>query len=165
MAPPSIPESLKTSLEGSKAEYVRLGKSGLRVSIPILGAMSIGHPDWAPWVLDEEKACPVLLFSRTSAILTKTIVPPPSQSCIRSWPEYLGHSKRLFRWILGEHNRKGNQEIQHPAQQARYSEQVLRSCWRGTRCQRSLLPSRNQKVEGLCEPRRLVIPFQMNSKF
>ena len=61
MAPPPIPESLKTSLEGSKAEYVRLGKSGLRVSIPILGAMSIGHPDWAPWVLDEEKASPLLL--------------------------------------------------------------------------------------------------------
>jgi aryl-alcohol dehydrogenase-like predicted oxidoreductase len=41
-------------------EYVNLGKSGLRVSIPILGAMSIGHPEWAPWVIDEEKVCPTL---------------------------------------------------------------------------------------------------------
>lgn len=53
-----MPQSLKTSLENSKAEYVQLGKSGLRVSVPIFGAMSIGHPDWAPWVMDEEKVSP-----------------------------------------------------------------------------------------------------------
>jgi len=29
-------------LKESKAEYKRLGKSGLKVSVPILGAMSIG---------------------------------------------------------------------------------------------------------------------------
>jgi hypothetical protein len=55
---PALPKSLKESVENSKAEYVNLGKSGLRVSIPILGAMSIGHPEWAPWVIDEEKVCP-----------------------------------------------------------------------------------------------------------
>jgi len=55
-----MPESLRVSLEGSKAEYVQLGKSGLRVSNPIFGAMSIGHPDWAPWVIDEEKSLPLL---------------------------------------------------------------------------------------------------------
>jgi hypothetical protein len=51
----TLPKSLQTSVENSKAEYVQLGKSGLRVSIPILGAMSVGHPEWMPWVLDEEK--------------------------------------------------------------------------------------------------------------
>jgi len=60
MAAPQLPQSLKTSLEGSKAEYVKLGNSGLRISIPIFGAMSIGHPDWAPWVIDEEKSLPLL---------------------------------------------------------------------------------------------------------
>jgi len=60
MSTQELPITLKKSLEGSKAEYVRLGKSGLRVSIPIFGAMSIGHPDWAPWVLDEEKSLPLL---------------------------------------------------------------------------------------------------------
>ena len=55
MATPTPPQSLKDSVANSKAEYVQLGKSGLRVSIPILGAMSIGHEGWAPWVLDEEK--------------------------------------------------------------------------------------------------------------
>jgi hypothetical protein len=45
-----VPESLKKSVEGTKVDYVRLGKSGLKVSVPILGAMSFGSPDWAPWV-------------------------------------------------------------------------------------------------------------------
>ncbi|MCJ1475686.1 hypothetical protein MMC13_004349 [Lambiella insularis] len=55
-----IPESLRESLEHSKVEYKQLGKCGLRVSVPILGAMSFGHTDWLPWVLDEEKSLPLL---------------------------------------------------------------------------------------------------------
>lgn len=50
-----IPESLQASIDGTKVEYVRLGKSGLQVSVPILGAMSIGDPEWRSWVLDEEQ--------------------------------------------------------------------------------------------------------------
>jgi len=34
------------SLDETKVDYVQLGKSGLRVSVPILGAMSFGHRDW-----------------------------------------------------------------------------------------------------------------------
>jgi len=60
MAAPAIPISLKKSFEGTKVEYVNLGKSGLRVSVPILGAMSFGHKDWASWVIEEEKAYPLL---------------------------------------------------------------------------------------------------------
>jgi len=60
MSSSSIPKSLAESLENSKAEYVQLGKSGLRVSVPIFGAMSFGHPDWMDWVIDEEKALPLL---------------------------------------------------------------------------------------------------------
>lgn len=55
MSKPEISQSLKISLENSKAEYVRLGKSGLSVSIPILGAMSIGDPKCLPWVTAEEE--------------------------------------------------------------------------------------------------------------
>ncbi|KAI4135448.1 MAG: hypothetical protein LQ347_000667 [Umbilicaria vellea] len=55
-----MPASLRESLDHSKAEYKQLGKSGLRVSVPILGAMSIGHRDWMPWVLEEEEALPIL---------------------------------------------------------------------------------------------------------
>ncbi|KAH7398482.1 aldo-keto reductase-like protein [Pyrenochaeta sp. MPI-SDFR-AT-0127] len=47
-------------LKESKAEYKRLGKSGLKVSVPILGAMSIGSSKWQPWVIEEEEALPLL---------------------------------------------------------------------------------------------------------
>ncbi|KAG8977475.1 hypothetical protein FRB90_008783 [Tulasnella sp. 427] len=36
--------------------YVRLGKSGLKVSKIILGCMSYGSKDWQDWVLEEEEA-------------------------------------------------------------------------------------------------------------
>ncbi|KDQ53434.1 hypothetical protein JAAARDRAFT_197580 [Jaapia argillacea MUCL 33604] len=42
------------------AEYRQLGKSGLRVSVPIIGAMSFGSSQWAPWVINEDKAIPLL---------------------------------------------------------------------------------------------------------
>jgi hypothetical protein len=38
-----------------QVEYRRLGNSGLRVSVPILGAMSIGTDKWAPWVINEDE--------------------------------------------------------------------------------------------------------------
>jgi len=37
-----------------------LGSSGLRVSVPVLGAMSYGSPLWAPWILGEEQSLPIL---------------------------------------------------------------------------------------------------------
>ncbi|TRM57071.1 NADP-dependent oxidoreductase domain-containing protein [Schizophyllum amplum] len=50
----------------SPVKYVQLGKSGLRVSVPIAGAMSYGNPKWAssdeagPWVKDADEALPIL---------------------------------------------------------------------------------------------------------
>lgn len=38
-----------------KVEYRRLGKSGLRVSVPILGAMSFGSDKWSKWIVNEDK--------------------------------------------------------------------------------------------------------------
>ncbi|KAG8983058.1 hypothetical protein FRB90_006334 [Tulasnella sp. 427] len=35
--------------------YVRLGKSGLKISRLVLGCMSYGSPDWQGWVLGEEE--------------------------------------------------------------------------------------------------------------
>ncbi|KAI9148778.1 Aldo/keto reductase [Paramyrothecium foliicola] len=46
---PEFPQSLKESLANSKCEYRQLGSSGLRISVPIFGCMSIGDPEWAPW--------------------------------------------------------------------------------------------------------------------
>lgn len=39
MSSDQIPKSLAESLANSKAEYVQLGKSGLRVSVPIFGEL------------------------------------------------------------------------------------------------------------------------------
>ena len=55
-----IPSSVQKSLDGTKVEYVRVGSSGLRVSTPILGAMSLGSSKWLPWVLDEDAAIETL---------------------------------------------------------------------------------------------------------
>ncbi|KAL1724462.1 NADP-dependent oxidoreductase domain-containing protein [Schizophyllum commune] len=50
----------------ASVQYVQLGKSGLRVSVPIVGAMSYGNPKWAAtdestqWVKGEEEALPIL---------------------------------------------------------------------------------------------------------
>ena len=38
-----------------QAEYRQLGKSGLRVSVPILGAMSIGDKRWMDWIIEENE--------------------------------------------------------------------------------------------------------------
>ncbi|KAJ8102972.1 NADP-dependent oxidoreductase domain-containing protein [Lipomyces tetrasporus] len=41
-------------------EYRKLGSSGLRVSVPILGCMSFGSSEWQPWVLEKDTALPIL---------------------------------------------------------------------------------------------------------
>ena len=53
-------DALQKSFSETKATYKRLGKSGLRVSVPILGAMSFGHKEWQDWVLEENEALPLL---------------------------------------------------------------------------------------------------------
>jgi hypothetical protein len=46
---------MSNTTDAPKVEYRRLGKSGLRVSVPILGAMSFGSDQWGKWVLNEDK--------------------------------------------------------------------------------------------------------------
>jgi aryl-alcohol dehydrogenase-like predicted oxidoreductase len=43
-----------------KMQYTRLGKSGLKISKVIFGCMSIGSSEWQDWVIDEDKALPLL---------------------------------------------------------------------------------------------------------
>ncbi|THH09212.1 hypothetical protein EW145_g2169 [Phellinidium pouzarii] len=52
--------STKTETTQPPVEYRRLGKSGLRVSVPILGGMGFGSDKWLPWVINEDKAIPLL---------------------------------------------------------------------------------------------------------
>lgn len=41
-------------------EYVALGRSGLKISRLVLGCMTFGSSDWAPWVLGEDETRPIL---------------------------------------------------------------------------------------------------------
>lgn len=50
-----VPQCLTESITRSKAQYRRLGNSGLRVSNPILGGLTLGSSRWLPWVLGEDK--------------------------------------------------------------------------------------------------------------
>lgn len=60
MPAPPVPASLQKSIDATKVEYVQLGKSGLRVSSPILGTMGIGSKEWQGWVMEEEEGMEVL---------------------------------------------------------------------------------------------------------
>jgi len=53
-----------------------LGKSGLKVSKVILGAMSFGSSKWQPWVLDEAESLPLLEHAYKSGINTWDTVSP-----------------------------------------------------------------------------------------
>ncbi|KAF9639156.1 putative aldo-keto reductase protein [Lasiodiplodia theobromae] len=56
-----IPPSLAASIAATKVSYAQLSSCGLRVSVPILGAMSFGHKAWMPWVLGSEEEVFALL--------------------------------------------------------------------------------------------------------
>ncbi|KAF9700391.1 hypothetical protein EKO04_001507 [Ascochyta lentis] len=56
--------------ERQKMQYVNLGKSGLKVSKIILGAMSFGSDKWQPWVLNEDAALPILEHAYKNGINT-----------------------------------------------------------------------------------------------
>jgi aryl-alcohol dehydrogenase-like predicted oxidoreductase len=55
-----VPSSLQKSLDATKVEYMRLGSSGLRVSSPIFGGMSIGSTSWIPFMVQEPEALTLL---------------------------------------------------------------------------------------------------------
>ncbi|KAK6079874.1 aldo/keto reductase [Seiridium cupressi] len=57
---PDLPAAFQKSIADSKCEYRRLGKSGLKVSVPIFGCMSFGDPKTLPWAQPEEEALPLL---------------------------------------------------------------------------------------------------------
>ncbi|KAI0260235.1 Aldo/keto reductase [Gloeopeniophorella convolvens] len=53
-----------------RVPYVRLGKSGLKVSKIILGCMSYGSPEWQKWVLGEEEGIAQIKFAYENGIQT-----------------------------------------------------------------------------------------------
>ena len=77
MTMPTIPlhSAVQKSLDDTKVNYVRLGTSGLRVSVPMLGCMSFGSKEWSPhpnaqWVIEEEDSLKVLKAAYDMGIAT-----------------------------------------------------------------------------------------------
>ena len=52
-----LPPHYQASVDNTKCTYRQLGKSGLKVSVPILGCMGFGNKQWVwDWVLEEEES-------------------------------------------------------------------------------------------------------------
>ncbi|RYP33088.1 hypothetical protein DL767_004873 [Monosporascus sp. MG133] len=65
-----VPKSLSESIAATKAEYRKVGDSGLRVSNPIMGTLGFGDRRWLPWCLEEEEASQLLFAAYTKGITT-----------------------------------------------------------------------------------------------
>ncbi|RYO82768.1 hypothetical protein DL766_007979 [Monosporascus sp. MC13-8B] len=65
-----VPKSLSESTAATKAEYRKVGNSGLRVSNPIMGTLGFGDRRWLPWCLEEEEASQLLFAAYTKGITT-----------------------------------------------------------------------------------------------
>ncbi|KAI0146043.1 aldo/keto reductase [Hypoxylon sp. NC0597] len=70
MANTNIPQSLKESLEHTKVEYRQLGKSGLKISVPVFGCMSFGDTKAQSWAIDEAEALPLLKYAYDNGLNT-----------------------------------------------------------------------------------------------
>ncbi|KAI4271820.1 MAG: hypothetical protein L6R38_006765 [Xanthoria sp. 2 TBL-2021] len=70
MPAPPMPTSLQKSLDETKCEYIQLGSSGLRVSMPILGTMGIGSQEWQDWVMSEEEGLKTLKAAYDRGVTT-----------------------------------------------------------------------------------------------
>ncbi|KAJ7580833.1 NADP-dependent oxidoreductase domain-containing protein [Mycena floridula] len=57
-------------MSSTDVEYRQLGKSGLKVSVPIIGAMSFGSKEWVDWVVEEEEAHKILYVAWSRGINT-----------------------------------------------------------------------------------------------
>lgn len=51
--PHGVPKALADSISATKAEYRQVGRSGLRVSNPILGTLGMGDCRWMHWIMED----------------------------------------------------------------------------------------------------------------
>jgi len=92
------------SLDPAANIQKRLGRSGLKVSVPILGAMSYGTPGWASWVLEEKESLELLkaAYDRGLNTVGKKLPLTPYDADDR---RLVGHCERLLQWGVGAHHR------------------------------------------------------------
>jgi hypothetical protein len=86
---PSLSRSSSETIGGLTRSLYSLGKSGLKVSKVILGAMSYGDPAWQDWVLKEEDALPLLEHAYKVGINTWDTV--LQSGLMRAIPHVLQH--------------------------------------------------------------------------
>jgi len=97
-------EKARSIIDATKVDYKRVGNSGLRVSVPILGAMGFGRSEGNPmkWVLPEEKVCfPSMmnLVSNISGLSTDYLTGAPIiEGCMGLWHQYSKLNKLSSVW-------------------------------------------------------------------
>ena len=97
MAGKALPPGLQKSLDSTKVDYRRVGSSGLRVSVPIIGCMSIGNPEWADWVIGPDQALPLLKAAYDRGV--NTVSESTSKKPCGSFTHFLslvGYSQHLL---------------------------------------------------------------------
>ena len=102
-----LPASLKRSIDETKVEYTQLGASGLRVSVPILGGMTLGSSKWDHISLDEAASLEVLKKAYEIGITT--------------WDTANAYSNGLSEEVMGKAMKKFNIPRQKLV--------ILTKCW------------------------------------
>lgn len=164
---PELPPMLKASREATKVSYRQLGKSGLRVSVPILGGLSLGSTEFEPWALDEEKVCTITLHGPACTIANSGTGTSPTEGCLRSRPQHrkyprgllsavlisgaVGHGQQLLEWQIRRDHRKGDSDVQHPAAQTGHPHQMLGPRQRARKRVCCSVRGRDARRQGICE--------------
>jgi hypothetical protein len=78
-----MPKNRSDSIANTKVNYRYLGKSGLKVFVPILGCQKFGDPQWFSWVMPEETRVRHFLFTQPYQALTAVPGPANPQACLR----------------------------------------------------------------------------------
>jgi hypothetical protein len=81
-----------------QAEYRRLGNSGLRVSVPILGCMSFGSKKVMPYALEEEEVSSLRVLLRLIWCLLAFSGASHTEGRMGPRRHHMGHGQRLFEW-------------------------------------------------------------------
>jgi hypothetical protein len=85
-----------------QVEYRRLGKSGLRVSVPILGAMSFGSDKWVEWVINEAEVRNFLVKvanrGQQANVDAGLVGAPVAEGGMGARGHDMGHGKRVLEW-------------------------------------------------------------------
>jgi hypothetical protein len=96
-------------MSSPQVEYRRLGKSGLRVSVPILGAMSFGTDKWSSWVIGEDEVL-VGPIERRNRLIHHCKGPTAAEGGVGARCHDLGHGERVLERRVRADHRESDQK-------------------------------------------------------